>query len=81
MQELLKAVVAKFKPNQLLRTVYAKSPSPSAKRHERQQTGISARQQKRRRVAALKARREFVQKPFTSILDNDRQGTQEYVLQ
>ena len=56
MQELLKAVVAKFKPNQLLRTVYVKSPSPSAKRHERQATGISARQQKRARVAALKAR-------------------------
>ena len=44
------------KPNQLLRTVYIKSPSPSAKRHERQATGISARQQKRARVAALKAR-------------------------
>ena len=69
------------KPNQLLRTVYVKSPSPSAKRHERQATGISARQQKRRRVATLKARQEFGQKPFTSILDSDRQGTQEYILQ
>ena len=69
------------KPGQLLRTVYVKSPSPSVKCRERQQTGILARQQRRRRVAALKARQEFVQKPFTSILDSDRQGTQEYVLQ
>ena len=44
------------KPDQLLRTVYAKSPSPSAHRRERRSLGISARQQKRRRVAALKAR-------------------------
>ena len=44
------------KPNQLLRTVYVKSPSPSGKRRERQQTGISARWQRRRRVAALQAR-------------------------
>jgi ribosomal protein S18 len=60
MQELLKAVAAKFKPNQLLRTVYVKSPSPGGKRHERQATGISARRQRRRRVAALKARRAAV---------------------
>ena len=56
MNPLLDAVKSVIKPNQPLRTVYVKSPSPSAKRHERQQTGISARQQRRRRVAALKAR-------------------------
>jgi hypothetical protein len=71
MQELLKAVAAKFKPNQLLRTTYEKSPSPSSKRHERQQTDISARQQRVRRVKALKARQEFVQKPFTTVLTNE----------
>ncbi len=58
MQELLKALkaIGNVKPGQLMRTVYERSPSPSAKRHERQTTGITARQQRRRRVAALKIR-------------------------
>ena len=56
MNPLLDAVKSVIKPNQLLRTTYEKSPSLSGKRRERQQTGISARQQRRRRVAALKAR-------------------------
>jgi len=56
MNPLLDAVKSVIKPNQLLRTTYEKSPSLSGKRRERQQTGILARQQRRRRVAALKAR-------------------------
>jgi len=56
MNPLLDAVKSVIKPNQLLRTTYEKSPSPSGKRRERRRTGISARQQRRRRVAALKAR-------------------------
>ena len=71
-------------PEKLTRTLLTLKSLANArnkKRHERQATGISARQQKRRRVATLKVRQEFGQKPFTSILDSDRQGTQEYVLQ
>jgi hypothetical protein len=83
MNSLLDAVksVIKLKPNQLLRTTYEKSRMPSAKRHQRQSTGISARQQKRARVAALKARQSAaLNSPFTCTLDCDRQGAQEYAL-